>query len=194
MQDEWSTVFSLGEALQRQSGITFSEPATDLLHTFVEDAPSAQEKLDHLHLAAAEFAIAAEASSGEVSVGIDSARLAALHYDCLSWRDFCKTGNLKDHAPKYSDVTVFSADAYRLSSIIGPIELLQDSPETLAQAVFQMEENYRDTDLAGQARTSQTLRWQGAIWFLQLATAKYSGYVHTDDEAVQLAIKTMYLS
>ncbi|MGV9812739.1 hypothetical protein ACWDTQ_12520 [Streptomyces cellulosae] len=191
-------MFSFQAALESSSRIVFTKDASEVFSVFLGNMAEHREMRDHLHLAAAEIALATSLSD-EATVSPDSARLAALHYDCYSWRHICTEGPPEGpDGPtlRYSDLTVFSADAERLENVLGgPFDRVQPPPGVLARAVLQMEDNYRDSALTAQARDSHILRWQGVIWHLQLSAAEIHGYVHsTPEETVEIAVKVMHLS
>ncbi|WP_406394496.1 hypothetical protein [Streptomyces sp. NBC_00887] len=168
--------------LEVQSVLTFDPDALIAIADFVGEVQGAGELHSHLSLAAAEYAVAAGRGVGyEVVVDGRSATLAILHYNCKSQTRICRRPE-SPPALDFQDMTVFSADAYRLGLIIGDFGNLENSPQLLFGAISELEGRYVDSQITNNAKKSMILRQQGLLWFLQLATAEYPGYLYSSAE------------
>ncbi|MGQ4724385.1 hypothetical protein [Streptomyces tunisiensis] len=173
----------LEHALEAHSLVKFHHDSNNAIAEFIKEIKGPPQTWNQLHLAAAEYAIAASVGHGygTVSVRPEFAHLAILHYNCKTQIRICHAAEL-GASIGYQDITVFSADAFRMASIIGEFENLQNNPDLLGRAARELVENYVESTLTRMAQGFGTPGKQALIWYLQLSVANYPGYLHDNPE------------
>ncbi|GAA4307571.1 hypothetical protein GCM10023086_26150 [Streptomyces venetus] len=176
----------LEHALEVHSLVKFHYDSSNAISEFIKDIEGSPQTSSQLHLAAAEYAIAASVGHGYDTVNVrpEFAHLAILHYNCRTQIRICHAA---EHGASigYQDMTVFSADAFRMASIIGEFENLQNDPELLGRAARELVQSYVESTLTRMAQAVGTPGKQALIWYLQLSAANYPGYLHdSPDDAI----------
>ncbi|MET9899783.1 hypothetical protein [Streptomyces sp. NPDC006446] len=175
------------QALEAQSIAKFHHDSVSEIAAFVNEIGGSDGTANHIQLAAVEYAVAANLPQGfnAVEVQLEFANLAILHYNCKTQIRICK-GAEHSASVGYFDMTVFSADASRLESIIGDFGNLRGNPALLGRATRQLVDNYVQSEMTSRVFDRGVHLKQALIWYLQLAVADYPGYQH---ESLELAVQ-----